>query len=460
VQPAFLFVKLQDLVNHVLPECVGVRILDTGEPGGQVATAGDFTGRTSGKAGRNARFPNASRRSKGASAQEPNGTVSAALLPITLSFTGQPFVRTADPTIVAQLGVPGCAQGNFVPGVIEFGGGVAAAGQQLTCTSHITLGEAHYFCPPECQGHDVCQYHKIGAPLFCSQPPAFPDAMLGPDCVGGFCLLPVTAKSKTCPGGGSAIQFYGGASCVSRESTCKGACCTDQGGCTLSSAALCDCAYKGDGTDCSSVACGKGPACCTVCPGHINPEDECCVDISLFGGGVSVTLDECPEAYREAKNPIPPKCRTDGGTVDCNGCSGAPENPNCTDIITGWDCPIPPHLGCECWGPFFTPACNDHDIAWSTCNKSKTEANNEFHAKLVQICSNHPYSDLTYGIYPFIGTLTVDQQLQKCKDNAQKYYECVEGINCYGLWLVNKLPAEFYKEGQRDACDCCGLCIP
>lgn len=240
VQPAFLFVKLQDLVNHVLPECVNMRVLDTGEPPPEaqgVAAA-------------------ASSRSK--------SVATAGIAPITLTFTGQPFVRIADPAIVEQLRVPGCAQGNFVPGVIEFGGGgaVARAGQQLTCTSHITQGEAHYFCPPECQGPDVCKYVKSGSPtpVLCSQLPMFPSEMLGHNCVGGFCI-PFAVKFKNCSGGGFAIQTYGSPGCVTRESTCKGACCTDQGGCVLSSAGLCEGTYMGDESQCGSVTCPKG-ACC------------------------------------------------------------------------------------------------------------------------------------------------------------------------------------------------------
>ncbi|MEE9296705.1 MAG: thrombospondin type 3 repeat-containing protein [Phycisphaerae bacterium] len=239
VQPAFLFVNLQDLVDHVLPECVAVRVLDTGEPSGASARMGE------------------------------GGSVSAGMPPITLSFTGQPFVRVADPSIIEQLSVPACAQGNFVPGVIEFGGGGALAaavgGQQLTCTSHITAGEAHFFCPPECQGEDVCKYSAVGSPTplgACSNLPTFPQAVLGQPCPNGVgqCRANVV-KHKPCPGGGSAFQTYGSPSCVSRESLCKGACCNNQANCALSTAALCDGTYIGDDTRCGSITCPKG-ACC------------------------------------------------------------------------------------------------------------------------------------------------------------------------------------------------------
>ncbi len=288
VQPAFLFVKLQDLVNHVLPECVGVRVLDTGGPGGQVATAGDFTGRTSGKAGRNARFPGGSRGSQGVSGPGPSGSVSAAFPPITLSFTGEPFVRVADPTVVEQLSVSGCAQGNFVPGVIESSGAVAAANQQLTCTSHITQGEAHYFCPPECQdnqqvaaGSGVLLYTELYEGSISlpgsGTPPVFPRAVLGapgPDAPAfivkfkpstslgatGGSQQGMTAASTGGGAGGSA-KAYGDPVLIPKAKTCEYACCNPTtGACSLATKATCpdpDHNYKVGKTSCNPNPCPK-----------------------------------------------------------------------------------------------------------------------------------------------------------------------------------------------------------
>ncbi len=219
VQPAFLFIKLQDLVAGLLPDCVTVRTLDTGD-------------------------------------SDPGRD---AMPPIQLSFMGQPFVRQADPEIVGQMNVPPCAQGNFVPGVIELTESGRTA-QQLTCTSHITAGESHYFCPPECDGDDVCRYTRVGPTIpfgVCTPLPNFPSATLGGDCPGGVgqCSL-VVFRYRPCLVG-FALQLYGNRSCVPRETTCDGACC-DGGNCVLSTAALCD-DYQGD-----NVLCDPDPCPCEI----------------------------------------------------------------------------------------------------------------------------------------------------------------------------------------------------
>ncbi|MFH0980928.1 MAG: hypothetical protein V2A79_05255, partial [Planctomycetota bacterium] len=224
VQPVFVFVKVQDLLDGVLPECVTMRVLDTGEPLG----------------GR------------------------AAMPPITLGFTDQPFVRTADPEIVGQLSVPDCAQGNFVPGIRETRGRDGTRTQELTCESHVTEGEAHYFCPPECKGSDVCRYVASGPviPLAgCTNVPLFPQAMLGGDCPGGLDCTGNAIKYKPCPGGGFAARVYSYLACVKRNSICQGACCGEHGGCVLSTYALCEGLYTG-ADSCSPDPCPPTGACC------------------------------------------------------------------------------------------------------------------------------------------------------------------------------------------------------
>jgi hypothetical protein len=224
VQPAFLFVRRQDLIDHLLPECLAARVLDTG----------DF------EAGR------------------------STMPPIELSFSGEPFVRVADPNIVEQISVAQCAQGNFVPGVVETGAR-GRSHQDLTCTSHITQGEAHYFCPPECQGPDRCRYYSKNAGPSpappCANPPEFPDQMLGLPCPDGTCPQYFTPPPRPCVGGGVAFQTYTNAQCVTMESTCDGACCDNQGNCVLSADGLCDGTYMGDETRCDTVTCPQG-ACC------------------------------------------------------------------------------------------------------------------------------------------------------------------------------------------------------
>jgi len=223
VQPVFLFVRVQDLVDELLPECVQMRILDTG-----VTVAG-----------------------------------MRAAPPIMMQFDDQPFVREATAEISSQLQLSDCAQGNFIPGIAETKRGDGSRTQELTCESHITPGEEHYFCPPECDGPDVCKYTKVGGPLsfLCANPPVFPAATLGGDCGGGVCGG-YTFKLKPCSGGGYAVQTYGAPACVPRSSTCKGACCTENGGCVMSSPALCDGTYMGDDTLCGPDACPSIGACC------------------------------------------------------------------------------------------------------------------------------------------------------------------------------------------------------
>ncbi len=231
VQPAFLFVKLQDLVDDLLPECVTIRLLDTGP---QPPT------RTAGRA-------------------EANGEAAGVIDPITLSFTGEPFVRVASPSVVEQLSIPACAQGNFVPGVVEPPGAGRAA-QELTCTSHITKGEAHYFCPPECEGDDVYLYTELrdgSTPLPGSgPPPPFPRQTLGPIPPGGpRSSSDYTARFAHSSGGGGAVKLYGNPTPVPRQSTCEGGCCTDTGDCVMSTQGLCQGCYLGDDTQCAPNSC-------------------------------------------------------------------------------------------------------------------------------------------------------------------------------------------------------------
>ena len=258
VQPLFLFVKVQDLLDGVLPECVTMRVLDTGES----------------REGREA------------------------LPPITLSFTDQPFVRTAGPEILEQMAVPDCAQGNFVPGVREVRGPGGSRAGELTCESHVTEGEAHYFCPPECKGDDVCRYVKTGlvTPLAsCTNVPWFPAHKLGTTCAGGGGCPGSAFKIKPCPGGGFATQAYTYLACVERQSICQGSCCGEHGGCVLSTWPLCDGQYTG-ANSCSPDPCPPTGACCY--------EDGACDKVLAFtcdrtggeyeGDDVSCTPNPCP----------------------------------------------------------------------------------------------------------------------------------------------------------------------
>ncbi len=327
VQPVFLFVKRQDLIDRKLPECVTARVLDTGGSPAPPVTSGEYDGidedtRDGGLKGRRT----GRRGSRSGSEWDSDGSVSAvstAMPPITLSFTGQPFVRVADPTIVGQVSVPDCAQGNFVPGVFEPPGGApggvaSAAGQQLTCTSHITPGEAHYFCPKECEGK-VCHYYsKVGGPSFvgkCSTFPVFPSEARGSKCPSGNCSADRLIHRK-CADGGMAFQTYGSPTCEKADSLCKGACCDDGGACTLSTSALCAGTYMGDGTDCGSVTCPQSGACCHgdgTCT-ELDPADCNAPNDTHQGGGTSCATATCPCANLVSISPLIP-CVDVGGSL-------------------------------------------------------------------------------------------------------------------------------------------------
>ncbi len=179
VQPLFVFVNKADLDAGAPPTSDNVKVLDTGVEG---------------------------------------------LPPITFQFFDQPF------SICVPSGegiyVTPCSQGNFVPGVDTSGG---KGLRQTTCSSHITPGESHYFCPPECFEH-LCTYPAVFPgplgfcfPFGCGAPvcPLFPASLIpGAQCLGpspapcpavGYFLLgfgPCATPPCAFPAG-PCIQFYG-----------------------------------------------------------------------------------------------------------------------------------------------------------------------------------------------------------------------------------------------------------
>ena len=85
----------------------------------------------------------------------------------------------------------------------------------------------------------------------------------------------------------------------------------------------------------------------------------------------------------------------------------------------------------------FKPACNVHDIGYSTCNRPKAVTDRKFLHDMYFICG-----------YEYPGEGMFDSILRvQCKNSAQNYYKA-----------VSNLGEDAYKEGQAGACDCCDEC--
>jgi hypothetical protein len=80
------------------------------------------------------------------------------------------------------------------------------------------------------------------------------------------------------------------------------------------------------------------------------------------------------------------------------------------------------------WG--FTPACNDHDECYSTCNSVKNQCDDEFLFANVQICNDT--------------TRTGTKERQRCLQAAND-----------GWAAVAQFGGSAYSDGQLEACICC-----
>ncbi|HVX18506.1 MAG TPA: phospholipase A2 [Acidimicrobiales bacterium] len=81
-------------------------------------------------------------------------------------------------------------------------------------------------------------------------------------------------------------------------------------------------------------------------------------------------------------------------------------------------------------GYSFTPACDEHDRCYGTCNSNKDTCDQNFLRDMNQICDSH-FLDYTSGH-------------KDCRDNAYIYYDAVH--------LIGGGP---YDDAQVEACDCC-----
>jgi hypothetical protein len=94
-------------------------------------------------------------------------------------------------------------------------------------------------------------------------------------------------------------------------------------------------------------------------------------------------------------------------------------------------------------GPFrnidFTPACNNHDICYDTCNSVKSTCDQNFLSDLRAACAQ---------AYPGRGYF--DRYMRAgCQADAYIYYTAVS---------QTKTGTEAYESAQKQACDCCAIC--
>ena len=85
----------------------------------------------------------------------------------------------------------------------------------------------------------------------------------------------------------------------------------------------------------------------------------------------------------------------------------------------------------------FTPACDEHDRGYGTCNRPKDVTDNRFLSDMKAICAK------TYPVAGFFDDLFLVQ----CVKSAETYYTA-----------VNQLGDEPYADGQKEGCDCCDEC--
>ena len=87
----------------------------------------------------------------------------------------------------------------------------------------------------------------------------------------------------------------------------------------------------------------------------------------------------------------------------------------------------------------FSPACNGHDIGYSTCNRLKGATDAKFYNDMVAICAKD-----------YSGSAVLDSVGRaQCNINAQLFYKAVS---------QTEVGDDAYQAGQEEACDCCDEC--
>ena len=85
----------------------------------------------------------------------------------------------------------------------------------------------------------------------------------------------------------------------------------------------------------------------------------------------------------------------------------------------------------------FTPACDEHDRGYGTCNRPKADTDAQFLSDMYDICT---------GAYPVTGLYSLMSYLQ-CTRSAEIYFLAVSTVG-----------DDPYADGQKEACDCCDEC--
>ena len=85
----------------------------------------------------------------------------------------------------------------------------------------------------------------------------------------------------------------------------------------------------------------------------------------------------------------------------------------------------------------FEPACNTHDVGYSTCNRPQDVTDRQFYHDMYGICGT---------TYPGSGMFDTILRIQ-CKNAAGNYHKA-----------VSTLGKDAHQAGQAGACDCCEEC--
>ena len=150
------------------------------------------------------------------------------------------------------------------------------------------------------------------------------------------------------------------------------------------------------------------------------------INLYEYVGGRAVTFEDpngtsiisCPKSQRRPKPGYKPTF---------NGCG---------DIHTRW---IVPQYA-QIWvGAYFTPACNNHDICYGTCNSNKQDCDLILEAQLRGACVEW-WDSLGWNKYNPIALALFDA----CYAEAKVYWEA-----------VNVAGQSAYNAAQSEACICC-----
>ena len=151
----------------------------------------------------------------------------------------------------------------------------------------------------------------------------------------------------------------------------------------------------------------------------------------------------CERAGVLAKNPIP-KVFPDGPGRNLQRCPNRVPTTNPNYVAVGNGCGPDPAAGCSGvkvpdnpTGASFSTACNNHDLCYGKCNKTRRECDSNFHLDLVVACAT---------TYPPTGPIN-RALADACLQVANAYYLAVH----YGGGCA-------YEYSQRQACDCCPGC--